>query len=170
MINLLTFDPFLPSPGLAIWGLGIFLLFWYLMGKFAFTPIAEGLKKRESHIQDALDLAKKTKLEMANLKAENQNLLADAREERSKIVSEAKQTGVEMVEAAKNKAKEEASKISKNAAIEIENQKKTAMAEVKKDVGTLAISIAEKVIKKELASNAEHQSLVNKLVGEINLN
>ena len=43
MIALITFAPFQPTPGLAIWSLVIFLLFWFLAGKFAFKPIAEGL-------------------------------------------------------------------------------------------------------------------------------
>ncbi len=170
MINLITFDPFLPSPGLAFWGLLIFLLFWFIMGKLAFKPIAEALKKREDHIQDALDTAKNTKLEMANLKAENEKLLASAREERAKIIRSAKETANSVVEESKTKAKTEASKIVNSAKIEIENQKKSAMAEVKNEVGALALSIAEKVIKKELATNSDQQSFVNKLVDEINLN
>jgi len=61
MIYLVSFAPFQPTPGLALWSLIIFLLFWFLMGKFAFKPIMQGLKKREDDIQSALDEAKKAK-------------------------------------------------------------------------------------------------------------
>ena len=64
MFSLISFNPFIPSPGLAIWGLLIFLLFWLIMGKVAFNPIAEALSKRENDIQDAIDQAKKTREEM----------------------------------------------------------------------------------------------------------
>lgn len=170
MFSIISFNPFIPSPGLAIWGLIIFLLFWFIMGKVAFKPIAEALSKRENDIQDAIDQAKKTREEMANMKAENEKLLAQAREERSKILQEAKDIKNQMVAEAKEKAKEEASKVISNAMHDIENQKKAAIAEVKNDLGNIALEIAEKVIRKELKSNADHQSFVNTLVKEVNLN
>jgi F-type H+-transporting ATPase subunit b len=170
MFSLVTFTPFQPTPGLAIWSLVIFLLFWFLMAKFAFRPIADALAKREGDIQDAMDTAKKTKLEMANMKAENEKLLAEAREERSKIIQEAKDIKNQMITEAKEKAKEEANKIVTNALSDIENQKKAAIAEVKSELGAMALSIAERVIRKELKGNAEQEAYVNTLVKEVNLN
>ncbi len=170
MINLVTFTPFQPTPGLAIWSLLIFLLFWYLVSKFAFKPIAEALEKREEDIQTAMDTAKKTREEMANMKAENEKLLAEAREERSKIIQEAKEIKNQMIAEAKEKAKEEANKIVSNAMNEIENQKRAAFAEVKNEIGVMALSIAEKVIKKELQGNANQEAFVNTLVKDIHLN
>jgi F-type H+-transporting ATPase subunit b len=170
MIHLLNFTPFQPTPGLAIWSLVIFLLFWFIMSKFAFGPIAEALQKRESDIQDAIDQAKKTREEMQNLKAENEQLLAKAREERAKILQEAKDLKNAMIAEAREKAKQEASTIVQNAMNDIENQKKAAIAEIKNEVGSMALSIAEKVIRKELAGNAEQESFVNNLVKEIKLN
>lgn len=170
MIVLLDFIPFQPTPGLAIWSLLIFILFWVIIGKFAFKPIAEALSKREHDIQDAIDQAKKAREEMANMKAENENLLARAREERAKILQEAKEIKIQMIAEAREKAKEEASKVISNAMNDIENQKKAAITEVKNELGNIALSIAEKLIRKELKSNAEHQSFVNTLVKEVNLN
>ena len=91
MFSLISFNPFIPSPGLAIWGLLIFGLFWIIISKVAFKPIAEALAKRDHDIQDAIDQAKKTREEMANMKSENEKLLAQAREERTKILQEAKE-------------------------------------------------------------------------------
>ena len=53
---------------------------------------------------------------------------------------------------------------------EIEIQKKAAIAEVKNSVGTMALEIAEKVLRKELKSNNEQVEYVNKLAKESNLN
>jgi F-type H+-transporting ATPase subunit b len=61
---------------------------------------------------------------MANMKAENEKLLAQAREERSKMLQEAKEIKNQMIAEAKEKAKEEANKIVSNAMNDIENQKK----------------------------------------------
>ena len=75
-----------------------------------------------------------------------------------------------IINEAKDKAKEEASKIVNSARVDIDNQKKAAMAEVKKEVGAMALGIAEKVIKKELAGNSEQENFVSSLVKDLNLN
>ena len=51
-----------------------------------------------------------------------------------------------------------------------ENQRKAAITEVKNELGNMALTIAEKVIRKELKGNAEQESFVNTLVKEIHLN
>jgi F-type H+-transporting ATPase subunit b len=170
MITLLNFTPFQPSPGLAIWSLVIFVLFWWLMSKFAFKPIAEALEQRENDIQNALDSAKMAREEMSSLKAENDKILAEAREEKSKILQEAKEIKNQTIAEAKDKAKEEANKIIAASKLEIENQKKAAIAEIKNQVGSMAVEIAEKLVKKDLASNADQTSYAKKLVDDFNLN
>ena len=55
MLFLADFSVIKPDFGLLFWTSIFFLLFWLLIGKFAFKPIAESLKKRTSDIQDALD-------------------------------------------------------------------------------------------------------------------
>ena len=170
MFLLADFNVIKPDFGLIFWTTIIFGLFWWLIGKFAFKPIAQALRERENEIQGALDEAKKTREEMAQMRADNDQLLAEAREEKTKILNEAKKMKNEIIAEARNKAKEEAVKIVSNAKIEIENQKKAALVEVKNQVGNMALNIAEQVIRKELQGNKDHQTFVGKLVDEIKLN
>lgn len=170
MIYLADFSPIKPEFGLFFWTLLFFLLFWGLIGKFAFKPINESLKKREGDIQDAIDLAKKTREEMNNMKSENERVLSEAREERARILAEAKETKNAIVGEARDKAKEEASKVISSAMQDIENQKKLAMIEIKDQVSKMALDIAEKVIRKELQNNPDQQAYAQKLVDDLNLN
>ncbi|MBK6391881.1 MAG: F0F1 ATP synthase subunit B [Saprospiraceae bacterium] len=170
MIYLADFSPIKPEFGLFFWTVLFFVLFWLLIGKYAFKPITESLKQRENDIQDAIDSAKKAREEVNNMKAENDRILAEAREDRAKILSEAKDTKNSIINEAKEKAKEEASKVINSAMADIENQKKLAMVEVKDQVSKLALEIAEKIIRKELQSNPEQQAFSKKMVDELNLN
>ncbi len=167
---LVDFNPIKPDAGLIIWTTIIFLLFWGLIGKYAFRPIAEGLKKRANDIQGALDEAKKAKEEMANLKAENDQLLQQAREERAAMLKEAKDTKNQIISEAKDRAKADANNIIADARQEIENLKKGALAEVKSEAGLIALNIAEQVIRKELKGKPEQEAFVNQLVSEISKN
>lgn len=170
MIFLADFSVIKPEPGLFIWAAVIFVLFWFLIIKFAFKPIARALEEREGRIQDALDKAKRTNEEMERLQASNEKLLAEAREERSKILNEAKGVSEKLIQEAKQKAKQEASEIVEKAMVEINAQKTQALSEVKSIVGNIAIEIAEKVVKKELAKDQNQQAYVKTLVDELNLN
>jgi F-type H+-transporting ATPase subunit b len=170
IISILSFTPFQPSPGLALWSLAIFILFWVIIGKFAFKPIAEAIEKREFDIQTAIDQAKLAREEMAAMKSDNEKLLAEAREERSKILQEAKDLKNKMLNEAKDQAKEEANKILMQARKDIDNQKAAAISEVKNQVGDLALEIAEKVIRQQLKSDKTQQDFVQTLVQQSQLN
>lgn len=170
MIFLGDFSPIKPDFGLLFWTSVIFLIFWFLIAKFAFGPIRDALKKRQADIQDALDESVKARQEMANMKAENENILTEARTERSKILKEAKAAGDAMVNESKTKAKEEAKRIVASAKNEIENQKKAAMTELKNMTGQMALTIAEKVLQKELNKSGEQDNLINSLIDDIKLN
>ena len=87
MMFLADFSVSKPDPGLFFWSVVIFLVFWFLIGKFAFKPIANALKDRENSIQDSLDQAKMAQEKMQQLNSENEKLLKKAREERNVILS-----------------------------------------------------------------------------------
>jgi F-type H+-transporting ATPase subunit b len=170
MLFLAEFSVFTVDPGLAFWTLLIFIILWVLLGKFAFKPIAQALEDRSTSIDNALKQAELARQEMANLKSENEKIMAKASEERASIIKEAKLAATEMVNDAKEKAKEEAQRLIANAKIEIENQQKSAMIQVKNEVGSMAIQIAEKIIRKELSKDAAQVDFAKSLVDNIKLN
>ncbi len=169
MIYLADFSVIKPDFGLFFWSCIIFALFWILIGRFAFKPIAQALNKREDDIQDALDESVKAREEMAKMNAQNEALLAEARTERSKMLKEANETKDSIIKEAKEGAKAEASKIIENARVEIENQKKAAINDVKNQAGLMAIEITERLLREELKDRDSQQKLVDTLVKEINL-
>lgn len=170
MFFLVDFSVIKPDPGLIFWTTVIFATFWALMAKFAFGPIGNALKRRETDIQNALDAAKVARAEMEDLKDENVELLAKAREERSQILKEAKEARDYMVNEAKKRAKEEAALIVQNAKNDINSQKLAAIKELKNEVGNMALDIAAKLLRKELDSDQAHKDYVEKLVDEIQSN
>jgi F-type H+-transporting ATPase subunit b len=169
-IFLAGFDVIKPDPGLIFWTSLIFIAIWLFIGRKAFRPIQEALKKREHDIQEALDEAKKARQEVANVAAANERVLAEAREERSAILKEASTSKDAIIKEAREKAKEEAQKIVANAKAEIDNQRKAAITDLKNQAGLLAIEIAEKLVRKELKGSSEHEAFVKSMTDELKLN
>src|SRR5690606_26751089 len=100
-----------PGLGLIFWQTVLFLLVLFLLGKYAWKPILNGLKEREQSIDEALSTAKKAKEEIESLKAANENLLQEARLERDKILRDAQAAAANLVNEAKDKASVEANRL-----------------------------------------------------------
>jgi F-type H+-transporting ATPase subunit b len=159
-----------PDLGLVFWTVLIFIILWTILGKFAFKPIVAALKDRETAIENSLTQAEKARAEMATLVAKNEELLNQAKEERNQILHDAREAAERLKSDIIEKAKSEADKKIGEAIREIETQKKAAIVEVKNTVGQMALGIAEKVIRKELGTDADQKAFVDKLVKETNLN
>ena len=163
-------DLIIPDLGLLFWTGIVFCLLMFLLAKFAWKPILNAVNAREQKISEALDLAVKTQAEMKALKAENDQILKEARAERDNILKEAKEAANTMIEDAKSKSKVEAQKIVEAARLNINSEKAAAIAEIKTHVATLAVEIAEKAVRGELASDEKQKALAEKLAGDIQMN
>jgi len=159
-----------PGIGLLFWMLLSFLTVIFILRKFAWGPILGALKERETSIENALSSAEKAKQEMAQLHSKNESLLREAQVERERIIKEAKELSDKYISESKERAVTEANKMIESAKQVIQNEKAAAITEIKNIVAELSVDIAEKLIRKEMTSTAEQKALVDKLVGETNLN
>jgi F-type H+-transporting ATPase subunit b len=159
-----------PSPGLIFWQLVVFGSLVFILWKFAWKGILSALKEREGEIEGALRMAEETRAEMAKLKSDNDKLVAEAKKERDFIIKEAKEASDKMIAEAKERAIEQGNKIMEDAREVMNQERVKMMSQIKKDVATLSIEIAEKVIRKELSDKATQQSFVSELVADAKLN
>jgi F-type H+-transporting ATPase subunit b len=163
-------DLLTPDLGLFLWNLLAFLILFFILKKTAWKPILKSLDEREKGIADSLATAERVKTEMAQLKSENEVLLAKAREERALLLKEARETKDKIINEAKEQAKLEAGKIITDAQAAIESQKMAALTDVKNQVGTLVVEVAEKILRRELSNKAEQENYIRQLSNEVKLN
>ena len=159
-----------PEFGLLIWTLLAFLIVFFILKKYAWPAIIKGLKDRQQSIADSLATAEKIKIEMAQMKSENEALLARAREERALLLKEARETKDKIINEAKEQAKTEANKILTETQAAINAQKMAALTEVKNQVGKLVIEVSEKVLRKELSNKGAQEAHIQELVDEVKMN
>ena len=164
-MNLVT-----PDIGLLFWMLVSFGIVLFLLKKYAWKPILKSLNEREASISDALNAAKKAKDEIADLKSDNERILAEARAERDKMLKEAREAKDAIINEAKGKATTEAERLITIARESIKNEKMAAITELKNQVATLSVEIAEKIMKQQLASDEKQKALVADLLKDAKLN
>jgi len=163
-------DLITPGLGLIVWQTLIFLVVLFVLRKFAWKPMIEGLNERESNIEDALLSAEKAKKEMSQLKAENEKLLVEARRERDNILKDATAAASKLIDEARDQASIEGKRLLEDAKAAIETEKKAALADVKQQVAHLSLEIAEKILRQKLSDDQAQKAYVSKLVEDLNQN
>jgi F-type H+-transporting ATPase subunit b len=159
-----------PSSGLIFWQLFGFLGLFFILVKFAWKPMLSALEERESSIENALKSAETARNEMANLKSENEKLLAEARLERDTILKKAHEASMKMIEEAKVESGKAGALMIENAKAVIETEKKAALAEVKNQVAVLTLEVTEKLLRKTMSDDKAQKDLVDQFIKETHIN
>lgn len=161
----------LTSPeSLIFWTTIIFVIFFFLLAKFAWKPILGAVKSREESINNALASAEAARREMQNLTADNERILQEARMERDALLKDAREMKDKMIADSKHEAQLQGERMIEQAKAAIESEKNAAMAELKSQVSSLSLEIAEKLLKEELSNKEAQTKLVEKLLGDVKLN
>ena len=154
------------DPGLFIWTILTFLLLLTVLAKFAWKPLLKMLKDREDMIRNSLDDAEKAQAELARLNAEGEEIINKARSEAQEILSQGKASASKMKEDTLNDAKVKAKSITDDAQKQIQVEKEKAIAEIKGEVVNLSLSVAEKLIKKNL-SPEDNKALIDESLSNV---
>ena len=158
-----------PSFGLIFWMTLSFLAVLFILAKFAWKPILQGLKDREASISDALNKAEQARAENALMMAKNEDLMRQAREERELLLKEARDIRDKEIAGAKAKAKAEGDALLARAREDIRNEKNAAITEMKNSVAELSILVAERILKEKLGDAAAQKALVDKVMAEADM-
>ena len=160
-------DLMLPDTGLLFWMTVIFGLVLFILAKFGFPLITGMVDKRNKRINDSLEAARTAEEAIAHLKEEQDRIVAETRAEQTRLMQEAAAERDRMIAQAQDQAKAEAQKIMEDAKERINQEKELAMRELRNEVAKMSLAIAEKVVRKDLASDAAQKDLVDRLVDEL---
>ena len=97
-----------PDFGLFFWMLLAFGVVFFLLRKFAWGPIMQGLQSRESSISEALSKAEQAHGEVLRMQEQSKVLEAEGRAARVKMISEAERLREQMMREAREQAQAEA--------------------------------------------------------------
>ncbi len=143
-----------------------FMILIWLVNKVLWGPLSKLMEDRQKKIADGLSAAEKGKHELDLAEQKAKDLLKDAKIQAQNILGLAEKRGSEIVEDAKVKATEEADRIKASAQAEIEQEVSRAREGLRKEVSSIAISGAEKILGKEIDA-AAHNDMLETLIKSI---
>ena len=142
------------------------LLQIYLFKRFLLKPVQNILAQRQAMANQELDAAAAAREEAETAKVEYIQSLAGAKEEAAALVRTATQTAQTRSEQIILEAKEEAAAIRAKASSDIAQERKNAVNAIKNDISGIAVSIASKVVEKEI-DEKEHEALIQDFIDQM---
>jgi F-type H+-transporting ATPase subunit b len=144
----------------ALTTLVVFVVLLIVLSKFAWGPIASGLKAREDKIRRDIEEAEAARKRAEAALAQYNQQLATAEEQVREILAKAAADAERIGTSMRMKAQQEAEEIKEKAQRDIETARAQAVREFHAEAATLATAVAEKILRRNL--NVEDQrALVN---------
>ncbi|HEY5850860.1 MAG TPA: F0F1 ATP synthase subunit B [Lysobacter sp.] len=141
------------------------ILIWFTM-KFIWPPLNKAIEERQHKIAEGLAAAEQSQKNLAQAQQSVDAELRTARTKANEIIEQAHQRANQIIDQAKNDAIAEATRQKAVADAEIAASANRAREELRKQVSSLAVTGAEKLLKREIDANA-HKALLDELAAEI---
>ena len=162
-----TQNPLIPATNELIWGTIAFVLLLVVLWRVGvFGKISEVLAERAKRIEGQIEDAERTRAEAERTLEEYRKKLAAARDEANRIVADAREAGEQLRKDLQRKAQEEADRIVEAARAEILAERDRASRELRREVGSLAVEVAGRVVGYELDED-RHRELVDSYIEEL---
>lgn len=156
-----------PDYGLLFWMLLSFSLLIFILKKFAWKPILQGIKNREELISRSLREAEYARNEVAKLEEHNAQLLLKVEAEKDAIINQAKLTKEKILEEAQANAQAQAQKFLDQARETIRREKEAAQLELKAYASKIILQATERILRKELEDKGNFEKQVNSIIQEL---
>ena len=140
----------------------LFILF-LIMKKLLFKPVMKMLAERENEVSSMYEKAESAQQNAERLEGEYTQKLSEAKEEALRIMKDATDAANKKGEQIVFEAQQKASASILKAQKEIEREKLSAVSEIKKDIASIAVSVAEKVIEKDI-NEKDYERLVEEFI------
>ncbi len=157
----------LPESGLVIWMLLSFGIVFVILAKYGFPVIVKMVEERKAYIDQSMKVAHEANEQLAHLKQESERIVAEANKEQGRILREAMQEREKIIVDARRQAEIAAQKELEDVRKQIQQEKDEAIRAIRRQVASLSVDIAEKVMRKNLNADREQMDMIDRMLDEV---
>ena len=151
---------------LGVWSLIVFVVLLFVLRKFAWGPLMEGLDAREKHIHNEIAEAERARLEAQRMLAEHEKKLAEVQNEVRAIIDEARRDAQHTQQEIMKQAQSEAQATRERAVREIEQARDHALQELFHTAADVATEVAGQIVRRSL-NPTDHRDLVAQVIKDL---
>jgi F-type H+-transporting ATPase subunit b len=144
----------------------VFAAFIFTVVKWIWPMILVHVEARQKLIADGLAEAERGRNSLAEAQKQTDVMLKDARDRAQEIVSSAEKAASQRVEDSKTQAKTEGERLLAAANAQIQQEVQSAKQVLREQVAQLAVSGAEKILKREVDAKS-HADMLNQLKAQL---
>jgi F-type H+-transporting ATPase subunit b len=156
----------LPATDELVWGSISFAALLFLLYKFAYPPVKQGMEARTERIRAEIEAAETAKSEAQTVLDEYRAQLNEAKSEAGRIIEEARQVADQIKRDQEVRLQTELADLRTRAVADIDAAKAHAMNDLRSEVAALAIGAAETVVQRNLDSATQTQ-LVEDYINQV---
>lgn len=142
-----------------------FIVFVYLLWRFALGPIVSVLDKRQARISESLEAAERMQAELKETQAKNEEVIAQARRDAQDVLATARQNAEQIENRAREKAEASADEFLNRAQETLRQETAQARQALRQEVADLAVMAAGKIIRKEI-NPSDQRDLIESTLAE----
>jgi F-type H+-transporting ATPase subunit b len=142
-----------------------FLVFIWLLWRFAVGPIVKVLDDRQDKIRESMASAERMQAELKATQARNEEVLLEARREAQEILAASRKNGEQLLARAREEANTQAETYLTRAQETMRQETDQAREQLRQEVADLAVLAAGRIIRKELDPQAQRQLIEETLAG-----
>ena len=158
---------FLVPNGTFLVELVAFGIMLFLLGKYVIPPINRAMTARQDAIRQQFAELDSAKSEAKQAEEEFRAQIADARHEAARIREDAREQGAAIIAEMREQAQSDAARIVEHAHAQLEADRKAAIASLRNEVGTLATTLASRIVGEALDDDERQSRVVDRFLAEL---
>lgn len=144
-----------PDTGLMIWTIVTFLSLVFILKTFAWGPLLHAIEDREARMKADKDAAEKARSEAERIQRELEAQLAGAAAKSKELIAAATKDGETLRAKLKAEAEADAAAIKAKTSADLVAEKDKLVGELRKEVATLSVMAAEKLMHKTVDAGVQ---------------
>src|SRR6478609_4803668 len=144
-----------------------FAILFFIVVKFVVPMFEKTFAERAEAIVGGIAKAEKAQAEASAALEEYQQQLTDARTEANRSREEALAEGAQILADLKEKAAAESARITAQAHVQIESERQAAVVSLRSEVGTLATTLAGRIVGETLEDDARAARVVDRFLADL---
>jgi F-type H+-transporting ATPase subunit b len=160
-------NPLIPEIAELVFGTIAFFIVFYFLGKLLLPRIQQALEERTDAIEGGIKRAEEAQAEAQRTLEQYRGQLAEARHEAARLREEAREQGAAIIVELREQAQAEARRVVEGAHQQIEADRKQAFASLRGEIGTLATTLAERIVGESLEDEVRRRRTVDRFLAEL---
>lgn len=147
--------------------LAIFLIVLGVIWRYVVPPVKRAMNERQEMIRRQIQESQEASERLAQAQARYSEAMAQARVEAAKIREGARADAQQLRDELREQAEQEVARIRERGAEQLANQREQVVRELRGELGTLAVTLAERIIGDSVADEGRRAGTVDRFLDEL---